>query len=165
MAAKTWTIAALIPVGDLVNQRLNQLQDSVLNLHAHFNVLRWLGVQVNSKQVAQTQTCLSWTHILPDKCGDLPQSLSCIDTFGYQKVEEIRVIDVLWTTVRQDTVAIARSSVAIELVELMLKQVNLVLAAHDIIAFLCLLFSLGRHRSKVVVDHVEQAWVLLWCRL
>ena len=87
----------------------------------------------------------------------MPQSLSCIDTFGYQEVEEIRVIDVLWTTVRQDTVSIARSSVTIKLIKLMLKQVNLVLAAHDVIAFLCLLLSLGRHWSEVVVDHVEQA--------
>ena len=83
-----------------MDKRLDKLQDSVLNLHAHLNVLRCLRIQIHSEKVAKTQTCLSWAHIVFDEKPDLSESLICVNTLGDQEIEEIWVIYIFWTTVR-----------------------------------------------------------------
>ena len=67
----------------------------MLDISSSFSILVGTRVQIDSKQVAETETCAPRVHILLDKQGNLLQSIASIYTFGHKEVKEVALIYVL----------------------------------------------------------------------
>ena len=134
-----------------MDEILAKLKYSVTNLQACFDILRSLRVKIYSEHVTKTLSRTTRVDILPDKKWDLSQSIRCLYTFSNEEVEEIGVTDIFGPLTSGDL----RISMSIEIVQLVLKQVNLVLARHDVFPFLCLFFTLAGHWCEIVVHHVK----------
>ena len=106
-----------------MDEVLAELEDSVADLKAGLSVLRSLGVQIDSIQVAQAKSGLPGAHVFSDELCYLLKSVRGLDALGDEEVEKVGVVDILGTLEGEDF----RFGMSVKVVELVLQQVDLVL--------------------------------------
>lgn len=67
----------------------------MLDIPSSLSILVSTRVQIDSEQVAKTETGAPRVHILLDKQGNLLQSIASINTFCHKEVKEVALIYVL----------------------------------------------------------------------